>query len=373
MVSNLDEVAGIGLRRTFCWKGTMGDAVLDQLLDKLSLDAKPVDKPNAEFLKELDKTDFTIFTPLSDHGFFLWKPPPVASSASHTSLADINDSKSIVQYIHWKNAEPPSLVPPSRLSLPRSFVYGLKVAEYKNMYPYGQYHIASLHVASRHRNVDLDAVDFVFGGSTLNMLAQRDQESPYMVTRIPGTKKALLVVKNKMYTQNKGDFGFQFERLVTGQPMDVVPDEVEFVEHLHLMQVGKYRVLFMADTDAVDDSGEPVEVTASNPYHWGTTKIFQTISNGCPKLCQGEKDRSKRLVQVKMVSLSTLARDALKSASRSNLEKNILEGMVALQKGMADAEENSAFLIKFGSGGLKVEKSTSTSLLPSASIVKELI
>jgi hypothetical protein len=50
---------------------------------------------------------------------------------------------------------------------------------------------------------------------------------------------------------------------------------VEFVEHMQVMEIGqntgtKFRVLLCAETDAIDEDGNPVEGTASNPYHWGT-------------------------------------------------------------------------------------------------------
>jgi hypothetical protein len=219
----------------------MAEESLNQLLDKLSLDvtqqddkSKPSSPPNHEFVRELNKTTFTIFTPLSDHGYYMWKPPPVTSS-SYCKLSDIRDAESIKRHIQL-DALPPKLVPLSSLRLPRSYVslYGAK--EFKNTYPYGQYRVASLYVASKHCGIDLNNVDFVFGGSTLEMLAQCDDSSPYKAVRIPGTKKACLVVKSKEYTQNKGDLGFQFERLVTGECMNDVSADVSFMEHLHVMK-----------------------------------------------------------------------------------------------------------------------------------------
>jgi hypothetical protein len=354
---------------------------LNQLLDKLSLDAtkqtdksKPSPPPNGEFVRELNKTKFTIFTPLSDHGYYMWKPPPVTSS-SYCKLSDIPDAGSIKRHIEL-DALPPKLVPVSSLRLPRSFLSLYSAKEFKNTYPYGQYHVASLYVASQRRGVDLNDIDFVFGGSTLEMLAQCDDSNPYKAVRIPGTQKACLVVKSKEYTQNKGDLGFQFERLVTGESMNDVSADVMFMEHLHVMKVGRYRVLFQAETDAVSDDG-PVEVTASNPYHWGTKSMFQLISNGCATMCQGIKDRSKQLVQVKHVPLSKLARDALMEASCAQLEHNILQGLDALRDEMADSEEGEEFRIQFSHNeSLYLEsrsKKDGAVLLPPSEIVEDLL
>jgi hypothetical protein len=264
----------------------------------------------------------------------------------------------------------------SRLRLPRSFasLYGAK--EFNNAYPYGQYHVASLYVASKHCGIDLNDIDFVFGGSTLEMLAQCDHSVSYKAVRIPGTQKTCLVVTSKEYTQNKGDLGFQFERLVTGESMNDVSADIAFIEHMHVMKVGTYRVLFQAETDAVSNDG-PVEVTASNPYHWGTKRMFQLISNGCPTLCQGIKDRSKQLVQVKLVPFSDLARNALMEASCSQLERRILQGLDALRDELADSEEGEEFRIQFSHNeSLYLEsrfKKDGAVLLPPTEIVKELL
>jgi hypothetical protein len=168
--------------------------------------------PNYIFVLQLVKTKFTIFTPVSDHGYYEWKPPPV-TSPSYCRLSDVHNAESILRHVEL-DALPPKLVPLSseRLRLPQFFTSLQNTREYANKYPYGQYHVASLYVASQHRGVDLNDIDFVFGGSTLEMLAQCDNSDMYIVTRIPGTKKACLVVKFKEYTQNHGDLGFQFER-----------------------------------------------------------------------------------------------------------------------------------------------------------------
>jgi hypothetical protein len=244
------------------------------------------------------------------------------------------------------------------------------------IFSYGQYHVASLYVASQRRGVDLNDIDFVFGGSTLEMLAKCDNSDMYKVARVPGTQNAILIVKHKEYTQNKGDVGFQFERLVTGESMDDGSADIAFMEHMHVMKVGSYRVLFLAETDAVSNDA-PVEVTASNPYHLGTKRMFQLISNGCPMMCQGVKDRSKQLVQVKHVPLSNLARDALSGAICSQLERKILQGMDALRDKMANSEKGEEFRIQFSHGGsLNLEsrsKHDGAALLPPSEIIKELL
>ena len=67
-----------------------------------------------------------------------------------------------------------------------------------------------------HRNVDLERIDFVFGGSTLEMLAQSDATDPYMVTCVAkddsaDTHRTILITKAKEYIKKLSDVGFQFE------------------------------------------------------------------------------------------------------------------------------------------------------------------
>jgi hypothetical protein len=140
---------------------------------------------------------------------------------------------------------------------------------HSNQFPFGHYDVASLCIASKHRNVDLNEIDFIFGGSTLEMLATHDTSSTYMACLVPTTTNTLLVRKCKEYIQNFSDVGFQFERYVTTGNMNE-SDDVKFIEHLQLMQIGsKFKVLICAEADACDDDGIPIEVKASNPQYWG--------------------------------------------------------------------------------------------------------
>jgi len=243
----------------------MDNRNVEELLDKLSLNPSPKDKKNSAFCQELKKAGLdSFFVPISDHGFFAWRP-----KGPYKNLSDIDSPSQITDFV-CLNARPKDLVPLSTLKLPFTF-RSLPAQSHSNKFPYGRFDIACLYVASKIRSVDFKAgVDFAFGGSTLEMLARMDASDPYCVTRISYTD-TVLVVKCKDYVQNRADPGFQFERLVTG--VDVAAKEkVEFVEHLHLMQVGSYRVLFRAETDALLE-GEPVEVKASNPVRANVCRI----------------------------------------------------------------------------------------------------
>jgi hypothetical protein len=213
----------------------------------------------------------------------------------------------------------------------------------------------------------MDKIDFVFGGSTLEMLAHRDTSSPYLVTKIPGTS-TILVVKNKDYIQNYADFGFQFQRFVTGKSFSSRQD-LFFIEHLHVMKVGSYHVCFQAEVDALMDD-EPVEVTAANSRYWGTKKMFQMISSGSPFLYHGIKNRNV-LQSAKLMPLSEVAQKALQ-----NNENNILTAMTELKSKLSESDGGVVFNVTFSptkSLCLLPAKSRTSVILPSASITRELV
>lgn len=122
------------------------------------------------------------------------------------------------------------------------------------------------------------------------------------------------------------------------------------VEHLHTMMIGSKTVLFCAEIDAIDAEGSIVEVKASNPRYWGTKVMFQMISSGSSKLCQGHK-YGGLLIDVTMKSLSTVCREALQCANVNTLQKNIQQGMDAIQSQLQDDRN---YKITFSSGVLKL-------------------
>jgi hypothetical protein len=341
--------------------------------------APPMDANAAALQAELDKAGFEIFECIADKGYLTWKPPRSVTPL-YQDLSSITAAKEITRYIN-RDGKPDKLVrPTSRIRVPQAFLQ-LPPQEYANKFPYGQHEIASLHVAVQDRGVDLHHdIDFVFGGSTLDMLANCDNENPYMLTRISGTS-AIIITKQKQYIADFSTFGFQFERLATGKRIDDLSDVVDSVEHLQVMKVGTYRVLFLAETDAVlADHGPPVEIKASSPYHWKTKVMFQMISSGSTKLCHGVKQRGK-LTRVDLKSLSSVAKDALKGGQNTKqLEQSILTGMdnIMTQMNEEESDEDSmsrVFKIHFEGKSLQLlpVESNSTTMLPPTEIVRELL
>lgn len=137
------------------------------------------------------------------------------------------------------------------------------------------------------------------------VIAAKDANDPFIVSRIPGTK-CILIAKKKAYIKNLADAGFQFERYVTGGSMLDTSGNPKHVEHIHTMKVGQKNILFRAEVDAADADGSLVEVKASNPRYWGTKVMFQMISSGSSKLCHGEKSRGV-LTRITLKSLSRVS------------------------------------------------------------------
>jgi hypothetical protein len=365
----------------------MTDKYVDDLLKtlsslKVSQDDKTDDDTEKKSLKsyssklknELDKTKLSIFVPIADCGYFGWKP----MNEAFQSLSEIKSADEIIRHIDI-NLTPKAVLPLAQLKLPCSFDMSLPPKEHQNKYPFGQYYAASLHVASKHRKVDLNDIDFIFGGSTLEMLARHDASSPYMVCRIPtttATHTLLLVCKCKEYTQNMADIGFQFERYVTTGSMSH-SSSIDFLEHLQIMEIdAKFKVLLCAEADAIDDGMNPIEVKASNPQYWGTKVMFQMVSSGSPTVCCGIKGKNNTLTSVSLRSLSDVATDALRFRSCNVLERNIVNGMQALRDQMVGKSFNESYKISFSSQGeLSLQRAITRDaiMLPSEDVVKELL
>ena len=347
-----------------------GQEEIASLLGNLALKDRDqtIDDKSRELQRELDRAGFRIFECLSDKGFFSWNPP---HETTYKNLASITTLDQLMLNCLDLEGRPDQLVDPMSVRTPISFL-SLPPHETRNRFPHGNIEIICLHVAARYRGVDFTDIDFVFGGSTLEMLATCDASDPYMVTIVPGTN-TILVLKNKDYTKNSSDVGFQFERLMTGSAMDSFPSHESSVEHLRVMNVGTYRVLFRAETDAVVDDS-PVEIKASNPRYWGSKVMFQMISSGSTKLCHGRKGRGN-LMSVEIQPLRQVAKTALVGCTLQTLERNIEKGMDSIVRQLKEASPGDVFKVSFQGGSLKLlpARGRSADILPPADITKELI
>mmetsp|Transcript_19394 Transcript_19394/g.40905 ORF Transcript_19394/g.40905 Transcript_19394/m.40905 type:complete len:338 (+) Transcript_19394:65-1078(+) len=333
---------------------------LGHLLSKLNIEGGR--REDNDFSEQLKATEFSIFRPIADFGYFSWE-----ASGTYKSLSSIKTANEILHHIDL-DGTPNRLKSIRHIETPKRFE-SPKSTAYKSKFPYSEIDIACIHVAVK-RGVKLDEVDFCFGGSTLEMLAKKDANEPFIVSRIPGSK-CILVAKKKDYTQDLADVGFQFERYVTGGSMLDTSGNPKNTEHIHTMRIGDKTVLFRAEVDASDADGSAIEIKASNPRYWGTKVMFQMISSGSSKLCHGEKSRGV-LTRVTLKSLSSVSQEALEYGNISSLQKNIVKGMDAIQDQLKDG---GTYRVCFTNGCLKLIPASTRvfGLFPPDHVVKALV
>eukprot|EP00934_Nitzschia_sp_Nitz4_P002644 Nitzschia sp. Nitz4//scaffold10_size219509//177264//178358//NITZ4_001455-RA/size219509-processed-gene-0.93-mRNA-1//1//CDS//3329533001//2634//frame0 len=336
--------------------------VLESLV-QLKLQPQVVKESRNRLQEEIDAIGFSIFESVEGHCFFNWTTP---ADTPCQDLRAISSLEEVTKYITGDES-PDTLIDFSKINLPLDFL-SLPPYEHKDKFPFGNFHVAKLFVAHRHFGIDFSDIDFVFGGSTLELLAHGDASGPYAATVIPGTK-TIMVVKNKSYSRNLSDGGYQFERLVTGRKMSDASSDNTVTEHLHVMKVGSFRVLFSSECDAVMEDGTLVEIKASNPKYWGTKVMFQMISSASTKLCQGRKYRGS-LTSVFKTPLRKVAYNAVASKSQlSCLELNILDRMKDLKAEFEDQTPGDDFEIYFSGNHLRLRPSSGAALLPQTNIV----
>jgi hypothetical protein len=331
--------------------------------------------------EELQATHFTIFEDVIDLGYFGWCPTKSKRSTSKKKYhkiqtATATEIKSLVDV----DGQPDALVDIAGIQqqLPIHFP-SLPPQKHMNKFPYEVPHIASLHVVANYRRdaVDLAALDFVFGGSTLQMLAtgviSGGKSTNYVACKVPHTN-AIVVKKHKIYNADYADMGFQFERLVTGFQLADRHNPMA-VEHLQVIQMRGFQVLFSAEADAVDESETVVEIKASNPKMWGSKTMFQMISSGSTKLCVGTKSQGT-LTRVAYQSLRDVASKAVRSPGNvAALEDSILGNMTAIQERMKDYEPGVVVKIQFHGANKTLELApiNGVDLLPAHGVVEELL
>jgi hypothetical protein len=319
----------------------------------------------------LEGSDFTIFTVVKDLGYWGWTP-----SGSYKAMDQVTAKEILDQLNVDKTPDQLSPLPLIKRSLPKKFA-SLPPQKHINKYPFAAPILASLYVSIHHRGVDLDKeVDYLFGGSTLEMLSHLSIEPgyQYLVTRVPEHPNTVYVSCFTEYEQDCNHAGFQFERLMTGRQFTDPPDKCQ-VKHSHILQVGESRVLFTAEVDGAHN-GECVEIKTSNPRHWKTRIMFQMMSNGSTIMCSGHK-MGDVLKNVQLKNLSKVIRDALSDSNVQELERNICNGIHMLKREVAAKLKDDIMELYFDRVGasqvLKFRPINGKVLFPSESTNKVLL
>lgn len=350
---------------------------------------------------------FPKFIPLQDLGLYAWQP----GSDSNTALKKFKDVTSkdilprldldrdttdekkekkgdtfdkkegseldeLLSQLTIKTTKTIKRGPPTinyNLRFPIQFRKNLPKQQFPNSFPNDAGYIVPLFVAIR-RGLSLADIDFVLGGSALEVLAHRrierrtdvPDDTKYMLQKVADV---IFIVKSKKYVQDYADVGFQFERLVTGGRIEDQHDNAKN-ENLHLMEIGGFRVLFSADVDAVDDEGNCVEIKSGNPKYFGTKVLFQMISSGAKTLVQADK-RGPRLMGVNTRSIVELvAEHRLRELQR--LQDSIIEVLVELKKAQAISEDEPTEL-DFVQQQVALKPCANGDVLPKKEVVKELL
>uniref|UniRef100_A0A7R9ZMZ6 Decapping nuclease n=1 Tax=Craspedostauros australis TaxID=1486917 RepID=A0A7R9ZMZ6_9STRA len=337
---------------------------------------------NTAHEETLKDVGFTIFEEIYELGFFGWQP---GFMPGDVTLDNLKSAKHIVECVD-EDQMPPEIVETEKLNanLPTRFLT-LPPQEHANRFPYNKFDIASLYVAKAKRGVDLDTVDFMFGGSTLEFLAnKKNPEKPgafYAAVLVPSTN-IVMVKKVDDYIQNYADPGFQFSRLVTGRRFEDVEYVDYMFEHMQTIQMDGHKVFFKGESDAIHkpDGGTcvPVETKANNPWFWGTKVMFQLISNGSSLMIHGKKGRGGYLNHVRPYTLKEMCETSTKDVSISSLEQNLRDCLNTLR----DAKESvladgSVHVIHFANNEMQLRKyqgkdQEKIALFPNEEVCKEL-
>jgi hypothetical protein len=320
------------------------------------------------FKADLTDKTFSVFEPLADHGYFTWI---AGSRTKYRSLNSITDPKTFTDRIVLHGL-PKKLVPYDDLQFPLS-LKSLPSIGFYTKFPHAGFLAASLHVASRHRGVALDNLDFVLGGASLGILATRlNPRTAQVVFRVPSStgKTIIGVHNNRKYFQDYASPGFQFERFVTGTEYN--PNApIEFSNHIHEMNIHSHRVLFVNQIDAFFD-GEPVEIKTSRGYHRGIQVLFQLISSGSRWLCQAEKELDS-IHSASLIHFSEVMYRTLVNKDRVRFENNLLESLSELRDQMVNAKEGELYDLIFKDGRMQLHRNTSDVVFPPPHVLSELL
>lgn len=157
----------------------------------------------------------------------------------------------------------------------------------------------------------------------------RKDRAPFLVCKVSGTRM-IMVHYHLNIAQDYNVPGFQFERIMTGKPVDD-RHEVGFVEHVQIMKVGGSNVLMTAEVDAVDQEGCPVEVKLMKQGVGGTKVFFQMVGSGSLTLYRGTNQNGV-LKSVRVFRLEEMAQQLRQNNDVESLQANLLRNMEKLKE-----------------------------------------
>ena len=311
------------------------------------------------------KKALNAFSTIRDFGTYVWKPgSPSRDELKSHGEATAND---ILHRIDTGNN--PTDVPVLNLKnvrLPVKFLTS-RTQFLTNRFPNDAGVAASI-AAATSRGLNLDDVDFIFGGSTLSMLSERSTaDNVYLVQRVGQT---IAVGKHSEYTSDLMARGFQFERLVTGEKMAAHASENRVLS-MQLALVGDFRVFFHAELDAVDVDGTRVEIKSGNPAMFGAKQMFQMVASRSRSLvfakCQGN-----RVCGIEKRSIEEVA-SWVSREKRLVLQQNLLDTMLEIKDLAASIGEDEPSQLLFRDGHVELRPRPDVALLPPRGVVASIV
>lgn len=157
-------------------------------------------------------------------------------------------------------------------------------------------------LGAKKMDLDLSTVDFIFGGSTMNMLSSQKITNGESWIAQKCSAGPIILQKNKSYLNNLMQTGFVFERIATGRRPHQEHDTVS-TESVHMVEINRFRVLFVAECDAcLDDSDHLVEIkSGDSPMQNMIKTILQMLSSRSSTLIVGKINKALKVHKLESI------------------------------------------------------------------------
>jgi len=285
---------------------------------------------------------FEGFHLVKDLGYVLWYPNCSSLKARRSCFEDVEVDEvrcGLCARNGWElpDAKPSRLVLINRvrMTLPRNFGndrfrwWRRMSAGYSFQPPQAMPSVAAPLAASQ--RFDFSKVDFIFGASLLHSLATGDfSGQDYTVQR---WGRAVMIKKFGTGSDfvNLNDRGLQLQRLLTGKSMNHTLVNQATVQHLQVVRIGEFNVLFVTEVAARDQYGHRVEIKATRYPNWRRI-MFQMLAKGATTLLHGIVERCTlerlyKLHQIDEYDLRDLIKATTTHSERQHFATNIVDGL----------------------------------------------
>ena len=336
--------------------------------------------------EESRKSEFQIFKEIISYGHFIWNDQSIRKyEAADVEVEDLMRCVDDSQDIPVINVDR-ALEMVKRNGSLEFLEEGKEVGFGKEKCIRGIPSALVLDIA-QNKGLDLNDLDFLFGGPILGVLGERmvpieDYHNQSWVIIVQRFRGVLSVRRYPNYTWKENVIGKQLESLIIDGKLEF-EDSTERNENLTLLKVsdtdGKnnYSILCVAEIDGQIkpsmnnkhnkksfqnslNSQSICEIKSTNPRYWGCKLPLQMISNNSKKLIYGQKEKLQNdKSKCKLTNILEIERDAIIGRNHASKiktnEENILHCLKELKKKRSSFEENKIYLLKFDEKMLIIE------------------